>query len=75
MIEKRMCEGGWESEQVGKGPGSLEFQDRVGTSLRILLRLRGSFDVVSYSPCLWAPGLSRGPGTWKAQETFAELNK
>lgn len=34
MAEIRMCEGGWESEQVGQGPGRMEFQGRVGASLR-----------------------------------------
>lgn len=69
------CEGGWEREQVGKGPGRVEFQDRGGASLRVLLSHRGPLKVVRYSPCLWAPELSREPGPWNAQETFADLNK
>lgn len=43
----KACAGGWESEQVGKGPGRVEFQGRVGASLRILLSHRGPLKVVS----------------------------
>lgn len=52
--EGSVCEGKWESGQVGKGLEKVEFQDRVEASLGISLKPRDSLKVVSYSPCLWA---------------------
>lgn len=57
----------------GTGGEGADSRDRLGASLGLLL----SPDVLwkhCYSPCLWAPELRRGPGTWKTQGTFAELN-
>lgn len=78
MWQRKLCAEVPAGVGVGKGAGGTgeegaDPQDRVGASLGLLL----SPDVLwkhCYSPCLWAPELRRGPGTWKTQGTFAELN-
>lgn len=75
MWRRKVCVRADGGEQVGEGPGRMQPRGQLGARLRVWLSPRCSLKVVSYSPCLWAPELSRGPGTWKAQETLAELNQ